>query len=91
MASAVDTQGLPGDPAGQIRDEKQHPVGDILRRPESLERQPRDQALLTVGAHRLPLIAALPRIGLWRFAARAGPDLVEPRQGCIRQLDLDRP
>ena len=50
MASAVDAQGLPGDPAGQIRDEKQHPIGKILRRPEALERQPRGQALLPVGA-----------------------------------------
>ena len=32
------------------RDEKQHPIGKILRRPEALERQPRGQALLPVGA-----------------------------------------
>src|SRR5205809_78867 len=72
MASAVDTQGLPSDPAGQIRDEKQHPVGDILGRAQALERQPFDEALLAVFAHRLPLALGC-RVG----AHEAGGDVVD--------------
>ena len=70
--ASVHAQHLAGDPAGIVRGEEQHGMGDVLGRAQALQRDRLDEALLPLLAIGLPLPLRR-RIG----ADEAGRDIVD--------------